>query len=97
MRARLGPNYGWCQDERGCWGALVPKRGFGGSQGMPRAVQLGNSACKCKGKAGARFGQVSRREGLLGGSRAREGVRRLPGYTPSCAIGHLGTQVRRQG
>ena len=40
-RARLGPNYGWCQDEKGYWRALGPESGSGGSLGIPRAMQLG--------------------------------------------------------
>ena len=40
---------------------------------------------------------MSRCEGLLGGSQAREEVQGLPGYAPSCAIGYLGTQVQGRG
>ena len=40
---------------------------------------------------------MSRPERLLGGSRAREGVRGLPGYVHSIALGPLGMQVRGQG
>ena len=41
-RARLGPHWVQCQDERGLRGAFRPKRGFRGSEGMPRAVELGS-------------------------------------------------------
>ena len=39
-RVRLGPHWVQCQDERGFRGALGPEKGFGGSLGMPRAVDL---------------------------------------------------------
>ena len=70
----------WVKAEEAIGRLSGPERGFGGFQGMPRAVQLGNSACKCEGEAGARLGAGPRRESLLEGSRAREEVRRLPGY-----------------
>ena len=56
--------------------------------------RLGCKFCKSDCEDGARLGLVLRREGLLGGSRAREGVRGLPTYALSIAFGHLGTQVR---
>ena len=59
--------------------------------------RLGCEFCKSDCEDGARLGLVSRQEGLLGGSRAREGVGGLPGYAHSIAFGHLGTQVRGQG
>ena len=41
-RARQGPHWVQCQDERGFRGALRPERGFGGSKDMPRVVELGS-------------------------------------------------------
>ena len=40
---------------------------------------------------------MSRRERLLGGSQAREGVQGLLGYASSCGIGQLVMQVRGRG
>ena len=59
--------------------------------------RLGCEFCKSDCENGARLGLVSRREGLLGGSRAREGVRGLPRYALTIALGHLDTQVRGRG
>ena len=73
------------------WGPLGPERRLAGSLGMPSAADFDSQKCKRDCEAGARLGIVSRLERLWGGSRAREGVRGLPGYTPYCGLGQLVT------
>ena len=69
------------------WEIVGPERRLAGSLGMLNAVDFDCEKCKSDCEDGAKIGLVSKREGLLGGSQAREGVWGLPGVSPE--IGYV--------